>query len=301
MLEPGHKDADPKPLLRAGLLSRAGDGHAPRQRRSRATSICWRRSPATASCARGDVLGRPAVLALLAQLDSVDLRSTRLPARRGRSCCDCRSPRSSGGLAMPGDRGRTRRRRRPFRGGPRPDRLGKSARSVWRWPRASGEIVACDSQQVYVGMDIGTDKPTREMTASARGPPPRPRPLPPDQPLSRRATARHGPWAGSRPGAGRPSPWAARPWLPPLTAGSMALLSLTRRPRAPPCADRSRGFEGAARLADGGGSGGCEEARSARLCPFELPRKLIYEQIRRLVTNARPAVPCAIRRLPSRC
>ena len=43
-----------------------------------------------------------------------------------------------------------------------PTASGKSALGLALAERLGGEIVACDSQQVYVGMDIGTDKPTRE-------------------------------------------------------------------------------------------------------------------------------------------
>jgi tRNA dimethylallyltransferase len=41
-----------------------------------------------------------------------------------------------------------------------PTSSGKSALGLALAERAGGEIVACDSQQVYVGMDIGTAKPT---------------------------------------------------------------------------------------------------------------------------------------------
>jgi len=43
-----------------------------------------------------------------------------------------------------------------------PTASGKSALAMQRAERLGGEIVACDSLQVYVGMDIGTGKPTRE-------------------------------------------------------------------------------------------------------------------------------------------
>ena len=43
-----------------------------------------------------------------------------------------------------------------------PTASGKSALGLALAERLGGEIVACDSQQVYVGMDIGTDKPTHE-------------------------------------------------------------------------------------------------------------------------------------------
>jgi DNA mismatch repair protein MutL len=67
------KDADPKPLLR-DVLAQLVEGGA-------ATSAAERIDHALATMAchsvvrAGDVLGRPQVLALLAQLDSVDLRS----------------------------------------------------------------------------------------------------------------------------------------------------------------------------------------------------------------------------------
>ncbi len=43
-----------------------------------------------------------------------------------------------------------------------PTASGKSALGLALAERTGGEIVACDSQQVYIGMDIGTAKPTRE-------------------------------------------------------------------------------------------------------------------------------------------
>jgi tRNA dimethylallyltransferase len=43
-----------------------------------------------------------------------------------------------------------------------PTASGKSALGLALAERAGGEIVACDSQQVYVGMDVGTAKPTAE-------------------------------------------------------------------------------------------------------------------------------------------
>jgi tRNA dimethylallyltransferase len=42
-----------------------------------------------------------------------------------------------------------------------PTASGKSALALALAERVGGEIVACDSQQVYLGMDIGTAKPTR--------------------------------------------------------------------------------------------------------------------------------------------
>ena len=43
-----------------------------------------------------------------------------------------------------------------------PTASGKSALGMALAERTGGEIVACDSQQVYVGMDIGTAKPTAD-------------------------------------------------------------------------------------------------------------------------------------------
>jgi tRNA dimethylallyltransferase len=43
-----------------------------------------------------------------------------------------------------------------------PTASGKSALALDLARRLGGEIVSCDSQQVYVGMDVGTAKPTRE-------------------------------------------------------------------------------------------------------------------------------------------
>ena len=43
-----------------------------------------------------------------------------------------------------------------------PTASGKSALGLAFAERAGGEIVACDSQQVYIGMDIGTAKPTAD-------------------------------------------------------------------------------------------------------------------------------------------
>ena len=44
-----------------------------------------------------------------------------------------------------------------------PTASGKSTLGVWLAERIGGEIVACDSTQLYKGFDIGTAKP------SARG------------------------------------------------------------------------------------------------------------------------------------
>ena len=46
-----------------------------------------------------------------------------------------------------------------------PTASGKTALALALAERAGGEIVACDSQQVYIGMDIGTAKPTRDERA----------------------------------------------------------------------------------------------------------------------------------------
>ena len=42
-----------------------------------------------------------------------------------------------------------------------PTASGKSALALALAERTGGEVVCCDSQQVYIGMDIGTAKPTR--------------------------------------------------------------------------------------------------------------------------------------------
>jgi tRNA dimethylallyltransferase len=43
-----------------------------------------------------------------------------------------------------------------------PTASGKSALALDLARRLGGELVSCDSQQVYIGMDVGTAKPTRE-------------------------------------------------------------------------------------------------------------------------------------------
>ena len=43
-----------------------------------------------------------------------------------------------------------------------PTASGKSALAVWLAERCDGEVVACDSTQLYRGFDIGTAKPTAE-------------------------------------------------------------------------------------------------------------------------------------------
>src|SRR5262249_21541785 len=49
-----------------------------------------------------------------------------------------------------------------------PTASGKSALAVWLAERLNGEVVACDSTQLYRGFDIGTAKPTQ---AERRGVP----------------------------------------------------------------------------------------------------------------------------------
>ena len=39
---------------------------------------------------------------------------------------------------------------------------GKSALAIELAKRLDGEIISCDSMQIYMGMDIGTAKPTKE-------------------------------------------------------------------------------------------------------------------------------------------
>ncbi|MGC1268067.1 MAG: isopentenyl transferase family protein, partial [Candidatus Acidiferrum sp.] len=43
-----------------------------------------------------------------------------------------------------------------------PTASGKSALGVWLAEQFDGEVLACDSTQLYRGFDIGTAKPTRE-------------------------------------------------------------------------------------------------------------------------------------------
>ncbi|MBR1781651.1 MAG: tRNA (adenosine(37)-N6)-dimethylallyltransferase MiaA [Oscillospiraceae bacterium] len=45
-----------------------------------------------------------------------------------------------------------------------PTATGKTALGVWLAERYDGEVVSCDSMQLYRGMDIGTAKPTPEET-----------------------------------------------------------------------------------------------------------------------------------------
>lgn len=49
-----------------------------------------------------------------------------------------------------------------------PTASGKTALAIELAKRLDGEIISCDSMQVYRGMDIGTAKPTREELASVR-------------------------------------------------------------------------------------------------------------------------------------
>ena len=49
-----------------------------------------------------------------------------------------------------------------------PTASGKSALAVELAKEYHGEVVSCDSMQVYRRMDIGTAKPTREEMRSSR-------------------------------------------------------------------------------------------------------------------------------------
>lgn len=49
-----------------------------------------------------------------------------------------------------------------------PTAVGKTALAIELAKRYNGEIVSCDSMQVYKGMDIGTAKPTREEMAEVK-------------------------------------------------------------------------------------------------------------------------------------
>lgn len=44
-----------------------------------------------------------------------------------------------------------------------PTAVGKSATALWIAQKYNGEIISCDSMQVYRGFDIGTDKPSAEL------------------------------------------------------------------------------------------------------------------------------------------
>ena len=49
-----------------------------------------------------------------------------------------------------------------------PTASGKTALAIALAKRLGGEIISCDSMQIYRGMDIGTAKPTKEELAAAR-------------------------------------------------------------------------------------------------------------------------------------
>ena len=49
-----------------------------------------------------------------------------------------------------------------------PTAVGKTALALELAKRYNGEIISCDSMQVYKGMDIGTAKPTREELAQVK-------------------------------------------------------------------------------------------------------------------------------------
>lgn len=49
-----------------------------------------------------------------------------------------------------------------------PTASGKSGLALALATRLDGEIISCDSMQIYIGMDIGTAKPTREEQAAVR-------------------------------------------------------------------------------------------------------------------------------------
>lgn len=49
-----------------------------------------------------------------------------------------------------------------------PTAVGKTALAIELAKRYNGEIVSCDSMQIYKGMDIGTAKPTREELAQVK-------------------------------------------------------------------------------------------------------------------------------------
>lgn len=48
-----------------------------------------------------------------------------------------------------------------------PTASGKTALAIALAKRLGGEIISCDSMQIYRGMDIGTAKPTKEELAAA--------------------------------------------------------------------------------------------------------------------------------------
>ena len=49
-----------------------------------------------------------------------------------------------------------------------PTAVGKTSLAIQLAKRYNGEIISCDSMQVYRGMDIGTAKPTREELAQVK-------------------------------------------------------------------------------------------------------------------------------------
>ncbi|MBC7363564.1 MAG: tRNA (adenosine(37)-N6)-dimethylallyltransferase MiaA [Candidatus Aminicenantes bacterium] len=49
-----------------------------------------------------------------------------------------------------------------------PTAVGKTATALWLAQEFSGEIISCDSMQVYRGFDIGTDKPSLEERKKVR-------------------------------------------------------------------------------------------------------------------------------------
>ena len=49
-----------------------------------------------------------------------------------------------------------------------PTAVGKTALAIELAKRYNGEIVSCDSMQIYKGMDIGTAKPTKEELAMVK-------------------------------------------------------------------------------------------------------------------------------------
>ena len=158
------KDADPKPLLLDVLCTGWATVTAARAGGRGGWTTSSPPWPATASCARAIVLGR---------------EEARGPAGRSWTPSICASHCPHGrpvllrmalselerALAAP-DRPAASR---PARGGgPGAHRRRARARWGWRWPRAlGGEILCCDSMQVYRGMDIGTAKPTAGRAGAA--------------------------------------------------------------------------------------------------------------------------------------
>ena len=90
-----------------------------------------------------------------------------------------------------------------------PTASGKTALGVWLAKHYNGEVVSCDSMQIYRRMDIGTAKPTRE--EMRRRAPPYDRRRRPGGGLLRRALppGRRCPWWTTfLPGESCPSSWA---------------------------------------------------------------------------------------------